>query len=88
MTTMQIVRRLKATVRNGRLVMDEVTDLPEGTELSLVEADTDDYSWVDGLDGVDDPDGLKEALREGDAQVVRGETISADEFLEKLDKRR
>jgi hypothetical protein len=35
---------LKARVRNGRLVLDEATDLPEGTEIELVPAD-----WWEGL---------------------------------------
>ena len=33
---------LKARVRNGRLVLDEPTDLPEGEEVELVLADVDD----------------------------------------------
>lgn len=32
---------LKARVRNGRLVLDEPTDLPEGIEVDLVFADGD-----------------------------------------------
>ena len=30
------MRALKATVRNGRLLLDEPTDIPEGTEVRLV----------------------------------------------------
>ena len=37
-----IVNAVKAKVKNGRLVVDEATDLPEGTELYLVPAETDD----------------------------------------------
>lgn len=33
---------LRARVHNGRLVMDEPTDLPEGTVLELVAEDEDD----------------------------------------------
>ncbi|MBI4862267.1 MAG: hypothetical protein HY815_18715 [Candidatus Riflebacteria bacterium] len=33
---------LKAKVVNGRLVVDEPTELPEGTVLDLVVADSDD----------------------------------------------
>lgn len=34
---------VRARVRNGRLVVDEPTDLPEGTELEL--ATSDDEPW-------------------------------------------
>ena len=37
---------LKARVRNGRLILDEPTQLPEGTELELVPID----SWDDLTD--------------------------------------
>jgi hypothetical protein len=43
-----VTEPLKAHVRNGRLVLDEPTDLPEGTEVELVVAD----SW----DDLDDDD--------------------------------
>jgi hypothetical protein len=33
------MRALKASVRNGRLVVDEPTDLPEGAELDVVVLD-------------------------------------------------
>ena len=34
------MQQLKAVVRNGRLVLDEPTDLPEGAEIALVAVDT------------------------------------------------
>jgi hypothetical protein len=36
------VKTLRAKVVNGRLVMDEPTPLPEGTEVDLVAADEED----------------------------------------------
>lgn len=36
------MRALKATVRNGRLVLDEPTDIPNGTEVRLVAIDVQD----------------------------------------------
>ena len=33
---------IRARVRNGRLIVDEPTDLPEGTELDLVIDDAGD----------------------------------------------
>ncbi len=40
----------KAVVRNGRLVVDEPTALPEGTELELVRVDDVVLAGVDDLD--------------------------------------
>jgi hypothetical protein len=37
---------LKARVKAGRLVVDEPTDLPEGTEVELLPLDPGD--WLDG----------------------------------------
>ena len=33
---MEVMQSLKAVVRNGRLVVDEPTELPDGTEVDLV----------------------------------------------------
>jgi hypothetical protein len=40
------VNALKAQVKNGRIIVDEPTDLPDGTELYLVpaESESDDES--------------------------------------------
>ena len=81
---MQLMKRLKARVVKGRLVLDEPTDLPEGSEVELTAVD--DYEWVEQLADVEDPKGLRDSLRESDRQFARGESISADDFLRKLDK--
>jgi len=39
---MPMQQPLRARVRHGRIVLDEPTDLPEGTELELVLADSGD----------------------------------------------
>ena len=54
---------LKARVKAGRLVIDEPTDLPEGTEVELLPLDPGD--WLD--DG--DCDALHKALRDSEADV-------------------
>ena len=69
---------LRATVRNGRLVLDVPTDLPDGTVLDLV---------VD--EGVDDLDpaereALHAALDHAIEQVERGEVVSAEKVLAKI----
>lgn len=66
---------LKAQVRNGRLVLDEPTELPEGTEVELVP--------TDALDALDDEDRrrLHEALLRSQEDVAAGRVVPAGEFL-------
>jgi hypothetical protein len=73
---------LTAHVRGGRLVVDEPTDLPEGTEVRLVLPD-------DGDDlGDDDREALHRALARGSADVAAERTVDALEFLNSLGTRR
>ena len=69
---------LKAQVRRGRLVLDEPTELPEGSEVDLVLAD-------DG-DDLDDSDRarLHAALGRSAEQFSRGRGIDAKEALARL----
>ena len=69
---------LRARVRNGRLVLDEPTDLPEGAEVSL--------SIVDDEDEMDDVERarLHRALERSIAQAKAGQLIDADEVIGKL----
>ena len=68
---------INARVKNGRLVLDEPTSLPDGAEVRL---------WVVEGDDLDDVerDALHDAIREGldDAQV--GKTRDADEWRAEL----
>ena len=62
-----------ARVKNGRLVLDEPTSLPDGAEVRL---------WVvegDDLDDVD-RDALHDAIREGLDDAKVGKTLDADEW--------
>jgi len=68
---------LRARVRNGRLVLDEPTDLPEGEEVELVLADAKDMDD-------DDRAALHDSLREGIRQMKAGETIDADVAMAEL----
>ena len=73
---------IRAIVRNGRLVIDEPTALPEGTVLNLV---------VEGEgDDLDDDERalLHEAISEGLRDAQAGRTIPADELLAELRRRR
>ena len=68
---------LKAHVHNGRLVLDEPTDLPEGEVVYLQPVDTDELD--------DEERGrLHEALRESIEQMKSGQTLDAAEALAEL----
>ena len=79
MVTMQ---PLRAVVKNGRLVLDEPTALPEGTELVL--------AVVDEGDDMDEAERarLHESLRRSIAQARAGQLIDGDEVIGKLLARR
>lgn len=71
------MKALKAHVRGGRLVIDEPTELPEGTEVDLTILEDDDF----------DPEErarLDAALERSAAQARAGRLIDGDAVLEKL----
>lgn len=69
---------LTARVRDGRLLLDEPVNLPEGTEVALVFAQDDDT--------LDDADRqrLHAALKRSAEEHGRGESIPASEILSHL----
>ena len=69
---------VKARVHNGRLIVDEPTDLPEGAEVVLVP--------VDDGDDLDDAERaeLDKALHEGIAEMRAGEGVDAFDALARL----
>jgi hypothetical protein len=69
---------LKARVKAGRLVLDEPTDLPEGTEVELLPLDPGD--WLDE----DSRATLHRALLESEDDVRAGRLIDADVVLREL----
>jgi hypothetical protein len=72
---------LKARVKAGRLVVDEPTDLPEGTEVELLLLDPGD--WLDEEDRA----ALHKALLESEEDVKAGRLIDADRVLRELRSR-
>lgn len=71
---------LKAHVRNGRLVLDEPTDLPEGTEVELVAVD-DDF----------DPEErarLLAAIDDGIEDFERGDHMDGSELIAQMRAKR
>lgn len=69
---------VKAHVREGRLVLDEPTDLPEGTEIELLPLDPGD--WLNEVDRA----ALHEALRQSESDIAAGRLIDAEEILKEL----
>ena len=69
---------LKARVKDGRLVLDEPTELPEGTEVELLPADASD--------DLDDEDRrrLHEAIARSAEEARSGRVVPAEEVLRKL----
>jgi hypothetical protein len=73
---------LKAQVRNGRLVLDEPTTLPEGTIVELV-ADDEGDDLTD-----EERRALHDALAESWKEAKAGKLRPASEILAELSKRR
>ncbi len=67
------MKALKAHVRGGRVVVDEPTSLPEGTEFQLVPVD--EYGMTS-----EERDALEAALEESEGDAVAGRVISEEEF--------
>jgi hypothetical protein len=71
------MRVLKAHVRGGRLVLDEPTDLPEGSEVQVALVDDD------GMDEAERAE-LEAALEESEAEIEAGRGVSEDELWARL----
>lgn len=69
---------LKAHVHEGRLLMDEPTKLPEGTEVALLPLDPGD--WLDP----DDRAALHRALTASQEDVEANRLVDAEEVLAEL----
>jgi len=69
---------IKATVRDGRLVLDEPTTLPEGTEVELLPLDPGD--WLDDVDRA----ALHAALAQSESDVLAGRLVEATDVLNRL----
>ena len=72
------MKTLRALVHNGRLVVDEPTNLPEGTRLNLAIAD----DW-DDLDDVERK-ALDAAIAEGWASLRAGHRVPAADVIRDL----
>jgi hypothetical protein len=79
---------LKARVRNGRLVLDEPTDLPEGKIVELVPAD--ESLVLDRDDGLHEEEraALNHELEASIADAKAGNLIDANEVMAELRSQR
>jgi len=77
----------KIRVENGRIQIDEATDLPNGTELYVVPAEQLDDVVLLRDDGLDENERkrLHASIRRGIEDVRAGRVTDFDEFLAELD---
>jgi hypothetical protein len=71
---------LKAQVKNGRLVLDEPTDLPEGREVELVIVD-DEFEPQERAR-------LLQTIEDGEKDIEKGDYVDGIEFANELLARR
>jgi hypothetical protein len=78
-----MMQPVKARVRNGRLVLDEPTDLPEGEEVELVPLDD---VLANGGDDLDDEERarLHRSIERGLEDVKAGRTVDAQQVIDEL----
>jgi hypothetical protein len=69
---------LKARVHDGRFVLDEPTELPEGTEVELLPLDPGD--WLD----TEDRAALHRAITASQEDLEGGRLFDAEEVLRDL----
>ena len=72
-----VKQQLKARVRNGRLTLDEPTNLPEGAEVHVEFADGDELDAEARAE-------LHRAIDEGMADADTGRDEDADEVIDEL----
>ena len=80
------MQALKARVENGRLKLDEPTDLPEGQLIELVPLDE---VFLNGGDDLDDEDRaeLHKSIHEGIEDMEAGRTVDAKTAIAALRSR-
>ncbi len=77
---MNAMQSMKAHVHNGRLVLDEPTDLPEGEEVELVSVDEVLAQGGDYLDD-EERERLHASIERGIADVKAGRVVDASEVI-------
>jgi hypothetical protein len=76
--TVNDVATLHARVRGGQIVVEGKTNLPEGTQLTLVMVDADDEMTPE------ERADLEAELERGRSAITAGQGVSADELLARV----
>ena len=71
------MKALKAQVKGGRLVLDEPTNLPEGTEVELTVVKDDEFEPEERAR-------LDAALERSATQAKAGTLVDGDDVIQKL----
>jgi len=71
---------VRARVRNGRLLLDEPTDLPDGSEVELEPVLDDAHDRMDDVERAR----LHKALSRSAEEIKQGRFVDGDEFLKGL----
>jgi len=72
------MRALKAHVKDGKFVVDEPANMPEGAEVELVLV-TDEYEMTP-----EERAELDAMIEESEAEFARGESVSLEQLWETL----
>ncbi len=72
-----MTRALKAHVKNGRLLLDEPTDLPDGAEVRVALVDDDELDDAERAK-------LHAAILEAEAELDAGSGVGEDELWARL----
>lgn len=75
------MKRYRAVVRNGRLVLDVPCDLPDGSSVELV-----GIGWMAGCE-TEDPRALSAALSKSAEDAVAGRWVGESEMRQRLQGR-
>ena len=78
---MDPMHALKAQVKNGRLVLDEPTDLPEGQEVELVVLEDAEFEPEERAR-------LLQAIEDGVEDIEKGNHVDGFEFIAQLRAKR
>jgi hypothetical protein len=76
------MNRLRARVKNGRLIVDEPTTLPDGIVLDLVLDDEGDDL------NEEDRKALHDALKQSIESLEKGEVLPVSDIIDELRQRR
>jgi hypothetical protein len=77
---MMLMQPLKAHVRNGRLLLDEPTDLPEGSEIELVLVG-DDFDPAERAR-------VEQAVEDGIEDFERGDHVDGFDLIAQMRRER